>query len=76
MKKIKCFNSTIYTGVNKYFHMVCIWEKFRAAVNKDISLKAIWDHLESMYDLVALVCRVSFFSNTLFHNLHSYYKLY
>ncbi|KAK0174268.1 hypothetical protein PV327_011056 [Microctonus hyperodae] len=41
-------------GVNKYFHMVCIWEKFRAAVNKDISLKAIWDHLESMYDLVAL----------------------
>ncbi|KAF7992698.1 hypothetical protein HCN44_005042 [Aphidius gifuensis] len=41
-------------GVNKYFHMVCIWEKFRAAVNKDVSLKAIWDHLETMYDLVAL----------------------
>ncbi|XP_043270225.1 MRG/MORF4L-binding protein isoform X2 [Venturia canescens] len=41
-------------GVNKYFHMVCIWEKFRAATHKDISLKPIWDHLESMYDLMAL----------------------
>lgn len=35
--------------------MVCIWEKFRAAIHKDISLKMIWDHLESMYDLMALV---------------------
>ncbi|XP_012216355.1 MRG/MORF4L-binding protein [Linepithema humile] len=41
-------------GINKYFHMVCIAEKFRAAVHKDISLKMIWDHLESMYDLMAL----------------------
>ncbi|XP_057327476.1 MRG/MORF4L-binding protein [Microplitis mediator] len=41
-------------GIHKYFHMLCIWEKFRTAINKDISLKAIWDHLESMYDLVAL----------------------
>ncbi|XP_043266021.1 MRG/MORF4L-binding protein [Colletes gigas] len=41
-------------GVNKYFHMVCIWEKFRAAIHKDVSLKMIWDHLESMYDLMAL----------------------
>ncbi|XP_011312789.1 MRG/MORF4L-binding protein [Fopius arisanus] len=41
-------------GVNKYFHMVCIWEKFRAAINKDVSFKTIWDHLETMYDLVAL----------------------
>ncbi|XP_058792968.1 MRG/MORF4L-binding protein isoform X1 [Phymastichus coffea] len=41
-------------GVNKYFHMVCIWEKFRAAIHKDVSLKAIWDHLHSMYDLAAL----------------------
>ncbi|XP_020287088.1 MRG/MORF4L-binding protein-like isoform X2 [Pseudomyrmex gracilis] len=38
-------------GINKYFHMVCIWEKFRAAIHKDVSLKLIWDHLESMYDL-------------------------
>ncbi|KYM98409.1 PREDICTED: MRG/MORF4L-binding protein [Cyphomyrmex costatus] len=41
-------------GINKYFHMVCIWEKFRAAIHKDIPLKIIWDHLESMYDLMAL----------------------
>ncbi|XP_076656529.1 uncharacterized protein LOC143361123 [Halictus rubicundus] len=41
-------------GVNKYFHMVCIWEKFRAAIHKDVPLKMIWDHLESMYDLIAL----------------------
>ncbi|XP_033335202.1 MRG/MORF4L binding protein [Megalopta genalis] len=41
-------------GVNKYFHMICIWEKFRAATHKDIPLKMIWDHLESMYDLIAL----------------------
>lgn len=41
-------------GINKYFHMVCIWEKFRTAIHKDVPLKIIWDHLESMYDLVAL----------------------
>ncbi|XP_032687974.1 MRG/MORF4L-binding protein [Odontomachus brunneus] len=41
-------------GINKYFHMLCIWEKFRIAIRKDISLKIIWDHLESMYDLMAL----------------------
>ncbi|XP_066603296.1 MRG/MORF4L-binding protein [Prorops nasuta] len=41
-------------GVNKYFHMVCIWDKFRAAIHKDIPLKLIWNHLESMYDLLAL----------------------
>ncbi|XP_015522355.1 MRG/MORF4L-binding protein isoform X1 [Neodiprion pinetum] len=41
-------------GINKYFHMVCIWEKFRAAIHKDISLKVVWSHLESMYDLAAL----------------------
>lgn len=35
--------------------MVCIWEKFRTAIHKDVPLKIIWDHLESMYDLVALV---------------------
>lgn len=35
--------------------MVCIWEKFRVAIHKDVPLKMIWDHLESMYDLMALV---------------------
>ncbi|XP_020280330.1 MRG/MORF4L-binding protein-like [Pseudomyrmex gracilis] len=41
-------------GINKYFHMVCIWEKFRTAIHKNVPLKLIWNHLESMYDLVAL----------------------
>lgn len=44
-----------YQGINKNFHMLCIWEKFRTAIRKDIQLKTIWDHLESMYDLMALV---------------------
>lgn len=35
--------------------MFCIWEKFRTAIHKDVSLKMIWGHLESMYDLMALV---------------------
>lgn len=38
--------------------MVCIWEKFRTAIHKDVPLKIIWDHLESMYDLVALVSNI------------------
>lgn len=33
----------LFKGVNKYFHMVCIWEKFRTAIHKDVSLKTIWD---------------------------------
>lgn len=38
--------------------MLCIWEKFRIATRKDIPLKIIWDHLESMYDLMALVSNI------------------
>lgn len=39
--------------------MICIWEKFRAAIHKDVSLKTIWEHLESMYDLMALVLTIT-----------------
>jgi MRG-binding protein len=42
-------------GVNKYFQMACIYEKFRNSVNKDITSKVIWDHLDTMYDMQALV---------------------
>ena len=45
--------------------MVCIWEKFRAAIHKDVSLKTIWEHLESMYDLMALVLIVTFYKSYL-----------
>lgn len=41
-------------GVNKYFQMACILEKFRNSVNKDVSSKVIWDHLDTMYDMQAL----------------------
>ncbi|GLH04140.1 Uncharacterized protein GBIM_09917 [Gryllus bimaculatus] len=43
-------------GVNKYFQMVCILEKFKNAINNkdNITSKVIWDHLDTMYDLQAL----------------------
>jgi len=44
-----------FLGVNKYFQMACIYEKFRNSVNKDITSKVIWDHLDTMYDMQALV---------------------
>jgi len=45
----------LFLGVNKYFQMACIYEKFRNSVNKDITSKVIWDHLDTMYDMQALV---------------------
>ncbi|KAL3172229.1 hypothetical protein MRX96_013209 [Rhipicephalus microplus] len=41
-------------GVNRYFHMACILEKFSASLNKDISSQTIWEHLDTMYDMAAL----------------------
>ncbi|PNF34488.1 hypothetical protein B7P43_G11212 [Cryptotermes secundus] len=41
-------------GVNKYFQMACILEKFRNSINRDITSKVIWDHLDTMYDMQAL----------------------
>lgn len=41
-------------GVNRYFQMACIHEKFSASLNKDISSQTIWDHLDTMYDMAAL----------------------
>ncbi|GAB6029849.1 hypothetical protein CHUAL_005558 [Chamberlinius hualienensis] len=41
-------------GVNRHFQMACIIEKFRNAVQKDITSQHLWDHLDSMYDMVAL----------------------
>ncbi|XP_049270819.1 MRG/MORF4L-binding protein-like [Rhipicephalus sanguineus] len=41
-------------GVNRYFQMACIVEKFSVAMNKDISSQAIWDHFDDMYDMEAL----------------------
>jgi hypothetical protein len=50
------YDFSLFLGVNKYFQMACILEKFRNSVNKDITSKVIWDHLDTMYDMQALVC--------------------
>lgn len=41
-------------GVNRYFQMACIHEKFSNSINKEISSKQIWSHLDGMYDMAAL----------------------
>ncbi|XP_049516517.1 uncharacterized protein LOC119445310 [Dermacentor silvarum] len=41
-------------GVNRYFQMACIHEKFSASLNKDISSQIIWDRLDTLYDMAAL----------------------
>lgn len=41
-------------GINKHFHMACIWEKLSNSTNKEISTQDIWKHLESLYDLTLL----------------------
>lgn len=38
-------------GINKHFHMACIWEKLSDSITKPISTHDIWKHLESLYDL-------------------------
>lgn len=41
-------------GVNKYFQMAFIWDKFTESLNKNIQSERIWEHLETMYNLEAL----------------------
>ncbi|KAL0812038.1 hypothetical protein ABMA28_009432 [Loxostege sticticalis] len=41
-------------GINKHFHMACIWEKLSNSITKEISTQDIWKHLESLYDLSML----------------------
>ncbi|XP_047035170.1 MRG/MORF4L-binding protein isoform X3 [Helicoverpa armigera] len=38
-------------GINKHFHMACIWEKLSNSITKEISTQDIWKRLESLYDL-------------------------
>jgi MRG-binding protein len=42
-------------GINKHFQMALIIEKVTAALNRQVNSENIWKHLESMYDLGALV---------------------
>ncbi|XP_045474142.1 MRG/MORF4L-binding protein-like [Harmonia axyridis] len=41
-------------GVNKYFQMAFICEKFNNNINKDVDPEKIWAHLGTMYNLEAL----------------------
>ncbi|RWS27875.1 mrg-binding protein-like protein [Leptotrombidium deliense] len=41
-------------GVNRYFHMICIQDLFNNLVNKEVTSKIIWDHLDKLYDMDAL----------------------
>lgn len=41
-------------GPAKHFHMICILKKFSNSINKNVSSKAIWKKLETMYDMAAL----------------------
>lgn len=44
----------LLSGVNKYFQMAFIWDKFTESLNKNIQSEKIWEHLETMYNLEAL----------------------
>lgn len=44
----------VFTGVNKYFQMAFICEKFIENSNKDVDSEKVWAHLETMYNLEAL----------------------
>ncbi|XP_072948110.1 uncharacterized protein MrgBP [Epargyreus clarus] len=41
-------------GINKHFHMVCIWDKLTNSITKEISTHDIWKHLDTLYDMPLL----------------------
>ncbi|XP_072378638.1 uncharacterized protein MrgBP [Diabrotica undecimpunctata] len=41
-------------GINKYFQMAFICDKFMDNIHKDIDSQRVWTHLETMYNLEAL----------------------
>ncbi|GJQ80159.1 MrgBP [Trypoxylus dichotomus] len=41
-------------GINKYFQMAFICDKFIDNINKEVHSEKIWEHLETMYNLEAL----------------------
>lgn len=45
-----------FSGINRHFHMACIHDKFATSTGKrNISSKQIWEHLQELYNLQALV---------------------
>lgn len=41
-------------GINKHFHMACIWDKLSNSITKEISTQDIWTKLNTLYDLAML----------------------
>lgn len=41
-------------GINKHFHMACIWDKLSNSITKEISTQDIWTKLHTLYDLSML----------------------
>ena len=44
-------------GENKHFHMIFIYDKYNNLNEKKINADQIWEHLNTLYDLNALVSR-------------------
>lgn len=42
-------------GVNKHFNMMFVYEKFNNLNEKKLSVEQIWEHLNELYDIQALV---------------------
>ena len=42
-------------GENKYFHLIFIYEKFNNLNDKKLTIEQIWQHLNELYDMKALV---------------------
>lgn len=54
-RPVSCFSYFfLILGVNKYFQMAFICDKFTDNLHKDIDPEKIWTHLETMYNLEAL----------------------
>ncbi|VVC86437.1 unnamed protein product [Leptidea sinapis] len=41
-------------GIDKHFHMACIWEKLSNSITKEITTEDIWKHLSTLYDTALL----------------------
>ena len=42
-------------GLSKHWHMLCIHHRMIRQGGVVVTIKAIWDHLQSLYDLASLV---------------------
>jgi len=50
--QVLCGNKPI--GISRFFQMACVVEKLASNLNKEVTSRAVWDHLSTMYDLKKL----------------------